>query len=163
MRREIVLQMADGEEKSIPFVANGATSLRFRMVFGKELMDSISNIINKVGIEKLAVMMKGAEAAQAAGDGEIEISDMSPDMIGAAIAIVGSGEMNTVSQLAYIMNSSAEGKGMKSLDVDGYMDWLEQFETMEFIVHSMDIIMLYMNNRATTSKPKKKEDQLIEK
>lgn len=58
MRREIVLQMADGEEKSIPFVANGATSLRFRMVFGKELMDSISNIINKVGIEKLAVMMK---------------------------------------------------------------------------------------------------------
>ena len=52
---------------------------------------------------------------------------------------------------------------MKSLDVDGYLDWLEQFETMEIIVHAMDIIMLYMNNRATTSKPKKKEDQLIEK
>ena len=66
MRRDIVLQMADGEEKSIPFVANGATSLRFRMVFGKELMDSISNIINKVGIDKLAGMMKSAEAAQAA-------------------------------------------------------------------------------------------------
>jgi hypothetical protein len=155
--------MADVEEKSVPFVANGATSLRFRMVFGKELMDSISNIINKVGIDKLAGMMKAAESAQAAGDGEIALSDMNPEMIGAAIAIVGSGEMNTVSQLAYIMNSSAEGKDMKTLDIDGYLDWLEQFETMEFIVHAMDIIMLYMNNRATTSKPKKKEDQLIGK
>lgn len=77
-------------------------------------------------------------------------------MIGAAIAIVGSGEMNTVSQLAYIMNSSAEGKDMKTLGIDGYLDWLEQFETMEFIVHAMDIIMLYMNNRATTSTPKKR-------
>lgn len=163
MRREIVLQMADGEEKSVPFIANGATSLRFRMVFGKELMNSISSIINKVGIEKLAGMMKSAEAAQDAGADEIALSDMSPDMIGAAIAIVGSGEMNTVSQLAYIMNSSAEGKDMKTLDIDGYLDWLEQFETMEFIVHAMDIIMLYMNNRATTSKPKKKEDLLIEK
>jgi hypothetical protein len=61
------------------------------------------------------------------------------------------------------MNSSAEGKDMKTLGIDGYLDWLEQFETMEFIAHGMDIIMLYMNNRATTSKPKKKEDQLIEK
>ena len=162
MRREIMLQMADGQEKSVPFVANGATSLRFRMVFGKELMDSISNIINKVGLEKLTGMMQSAEAARAAGDTEIALSDMSPEMIGAAIAIVGSGEMNTVSQLAYIMNSSAEGKDMKTLDIDGYLDWLEQFETMEFLTHAMDIIMLYMNNRATTSKPKKKEDQLIE-
>lgn len=163
MHRDIVLQMADGTEKSIPFVANGATALRYRMVFGKELMDSISAIMNKIGIERIVGLMQSAEAAQAEGKDELELADMSPEMIQSAIAIVSTGEMNTVSQLAYIMNASAEKKDMRSLNVDGYLDWLEEFETMEFLTHAMDIIMLYMNNRATSSIPKKKEDRLIEK
>ena len=161
MHRDIVLQMADGTEKSVPFVANGATALRYRMVFGKELMESISNIVNHIGIDKLAEMMQGAQAAQAEGKDEISLTDMSPEMIKSAIAIVSSGEMNTISQLAYIMNASAEKRDMNALDVEAYLDWLEQFETMEFLTHGMDIVMLYMNNRATTSVPKKKEDRLI--
>lgn len=161
MHTEINLQMADGTEKNVPFVANGATALRYRMVFGKELMDSISTIVNKLGIEKIASLMQSAQAAQAEGKEELELGDMSPEMIRSAIAIVSTGEMNTVSQLAYIMNAAAEKKDMSSLDVNGYLDWLEQFETMEFLTHAMGIIMLYMNNRATTSIPKKKEDRLI--
>lgn len=162
MHRDITLQMADGTEKSMPFVANGATALRFRMVFNKELVDSISNIMKHIGIEKISALMQSAAAAQAEGKDELSIADMSPDMIASAIAIVGSGEMNTVSELAYIMNAAAEKKDMSSLDANGYLDWLEQFETMEFLTHAMDFIMLYMNNRATTSIPKKKEDRLID-
>ena len=47
--------------------------------------------------------------------------------------------------------------------MESYLDWLEQFETMEFLAHAMDFIMLYMNNRATSSVAKKKEDRLIDR
>jgi hypothetical protein len=163
MHRDIVLQMADGSEQSFSFVANGATSLRFRMVFGRELLASITNIINAIGIENISSLMATATNLQEKGETEIGLDDLSPDQMKAMISIVGSGEISTVSQLAYIMNASAERKDMRSLDVENYLDWLEQFETMEFLTHAMDFIMLYMNNRITSSTQKKKEDRLIER
>ena len=162
MHKDIVLQMADGTEQAIPFVANGATAIRYRMIFGKELVQSISNLLNTIGIENINGLMQTATKLQEGGETEMGLESMTPDQIGALIAVIGSGEMNTVSQLAYIMNAAAERKDMRNLDIDSYLDWLEQFETMEFLTKAMDFIMLYMHNRVTSSIPKKKEDRLID-
>lgn len=156
MYREINLRMADGTEKLLPFVANGATSLRFRMIFGKELMESIVSIFENVGSEKIAGLLS---LIQEEGNGEetqVALEDLSPDMLKLMVSIAGSGELETIYKLAYIMNRAAEGALMRALDVEGYLDWLEQFEAMELLSHAMDFIGLYMGNKTTTSTQKKK-------
>ena len=156
MHAVITMQMADGTESDVHFTANGATALRFRQVFGRELIESIKNIIDRLGAKNVATLMQG-------GVDDMSLESLTPEQLNAVIAVVTSGETNTISQLAYIMNASAEKKDMRALDMESWLDWMEQFETMEFYTHAMDFIMLYMNNRMTTSIPKKKEDRLNEK
>lgn len=163
MYREINLIMADGSEKTIPFLANGGTAVRFRNVFHKELLASITSIVNAAGPDKLAALMKVSQDAEAQGKTDIALEDLDPETLQAVLSIAGSGEIDAISKLAYIMNKAAEGADMKTLDVEGYLDWLEQFETMEFLTHAMDILGLYMSNRMTTSNPKKEPAQLTEK
>lgn len=163
MQREITMTMADGSEKTFAFNANGGTAIRFRMVFKKELLDSITSIVKAAGTDKLSMLLKAAANAEATGIDEISLEEIDPELLQVFFAIAGSGELNTISQLAYIMNKSAEGADMRALDVEGYLDWLEQFETMEFLTHAMDFLMLYMNNKTTTSKQKKSLDQLTGK
>ena len=155
--------MADGSEKTIPFLANGGTAVRFRNVFHKELLASITSIVNAAGPDKLAALMKVSQDAEAQGKTDIALEDLDPETLQAVLSIAGSGEIDAISKLAYIMNKAAEGADMKTLDVEGYLDWLEQFETMEFLTHAMDILGLYMSNRMTTSNPKKEPAQLTEK
>ena len=158
MFREITLTMADGSEKALPFLANGGTAVRFRMIFKKELLESITGIVKAVGPEQLSALMKTTQAAHDEGVDEISLEDIDPETLTAILLIAGSGEMDTISKLAFIMNRAAEGADMKALDVENYLDWLEQFETMEFLTHAMDFISLYMSNKATTSTMKKKVD-----
>lgn len=158
MFREITLTMADGSEKALPFLANGGTAVRFRMIFKKELLESITGIVKAVGPEQLSALMKTTQAAHDEGVDEISLEDIDPETLTAILSIAGSGEMDTISKLAFIMNRAAEGADMKALDVENYLDWLEQFETMEFLTHAMDFISLYMSNKATTSTMKKKVD-----
>lgn len=158
MYREITLTMADGSEKALPFLANGGTAVRFRMIFKKELLESITGIVKAVGPEQLSALMKTTQAAHDEGVDEISLEDIDPETLTAILSIAGSGEMDTISKLAFIMNRAAEGADMKALDVENYLDWLEQFETMEFLTHAMDFISLYMSNKATTSTMKKKVD-----
>jgi hypothetical protein len=157
------MTMADGSEKTLAFNANGGTAIRFRMVFKKELLDSITSIAKAAGTDKLSMLLKAAANAEATGIDEISLEEIDPELLQVFFAIAGSGELSTISQLAYIMNKSAEGADMRALDVEGYLDWLEQFETMEFLTHAMDFLMLYMNNKTTTSKQKKSLDQLTGK
>lgn len=162
MFREITLQMADGTEKPVGFLANGGTAVRFRMIFNKELLASITDIVNATGADKLASLIKLSQEAAAAGEDEIVLDQLDPETLQIFLSIAGSGELDTISKLAFIMNKAAEGADMKMLDVEGYLDWLEQFETMEFLTHAMDILGLYMSNRMTASTPKKEVAQLIE-
>ena len=162
MRKEITLQLADGTEKAIPFLANGGTAVRFRNVFQKELLASISGIANTVGSEGLSALIKMAEDSDGQGDMDIALDDLDGDTLQIFLRIAGSGELDTVSKLAYIMNRAAEGADMRTLDVEGYLDWLEQFETLEFLTHALDIIGIYMSNRVTTASPKKDTAQLTE-
>lgn len=163
MYKEITLQMANGDEKAIPFVANGGTAVRFRMIFKKELLGAITDILNATGSNGLAALIKLSKEREAAGVDEVGLEELDPETLQAIIAIAGSGELDSISKLAFIMNKAAEGADMKTLDVEGYLDWLEQFETMEFLTHAMDILELYMSNKTTTSTPKKEAAQLIEK
>lgn len=152
MFREFDMQMADGSTRRVPFVANGATSLRYRMVFGKELGAAISNVLT---------------ALQNSGninvDPTADMDDVDIEQLKGMIAVVDSGAMEAVYELGYIMNAAAEHRDMRNLDINGYFDWLEQFETLELMMHSTDIIGLYLNNKTTTSTAKKNGDQLIDR
>lgn len=148
MHKDIMMQMSDGTERSVSFVANGATSLRYRMIFGRELGDDIARILTA---------LQASEGVEVNADSD----EVDVDQLKKMISLIDSGEMQAAYQLAYIMNATAEGKNMRTLDDDSYFDWLEQFEPMELLMHSTDVIGLYLNNRATSSTPKKKEDRLI--
>lgn len=163
MFRQIKLQLADGTEKEFPFLACGTTSVRFRMIFKKELLGSITGIINSIGTDQLTELMKIEQKAAEEGKEELTLDDIDPDTLQILLSIVGSGELDTISEMAFIMNKQAEKADMAELDLGNYLDWLEQFESMEFLTHAMDFIGLYMSNRTATSKPKKEVAQLIEK
>lgn len=59
------------------------------------------------------------------------------------------------SKMAYIMNSSAERKDMNKLNLDGYYEWLEQFEGDTLWQAQNEISGVYLVNQNTKSKPKK--------
>lgn len=162
MFRQIKLQLADGTEKEFPFLACGTTSLRFRMIFQKELLGSITGIINSIGTDQLTELLKIEQKAAEEGKKELTLDDIDPDTLQVLLSIAGSGELDTISKMAFIMNRQAEQANMAELNLESYLDWLEQFESMEFLTHAMDFIGLYMSNRTTTSMQKKEAAQPIE-
>ena len=44
MRKEIEMTMEDGSKKLLPFEANGATAIRYRMVFHEDLMLTMNSL-----------------------------------------------------------------------------------------------------------------------
>ena len=113
MHRDIVLQMADGTEKAVSFVANGATALRFRLVFGRELIASITNIFNAIGTENVSGLMKTMNSLQAEGKEEMGLEDLSPEQLGALFAIVGSGGLVALTVIVLIVDSIRHAIGKK--------------------------------------------------
>lgn len=163
MFRKVTLATADGRIKEFNFLANATTAIRFRQVFQKELLGSITAIVSSAGSDQLAKLLVSAQAAEAAGKTEIDLNEMDPELVGVLIKIAGSGELETISQMAYIMHEQAAKADMSQLSLSNYIDWLEQFDTMEFLTHAMDFISLYMSQRNATSTPKKDTAQPIEK
>lgn len=161
MIRTITLQLADGTTRPIQFKACGTTAIRYRQVFGKELLGCLTGIINSAGPDGLARLLAASQAATAAGEDTIDVNTLDPETLQVVLNIGGSGQLDTISKLAYIMARSAEGAAMGSLSVEDYLDWLDQFESMEFLTRAMDFISLYMGNRETTSSAKKNTAQPI--
>ena len=58
-------------------------------------------------------------------------------------------------KLAFIMNAQAEGKDMKTLNFDSFLEWVDQFPGMEILTHAPEIIELYLGTKVTKSVPKK--------
>ena len=58
-------------------------------------------------------------------------------------------------KLAYVMNAQAEGKNMKTLNHDSFIEWLDQLESSEILAHMEEIVGLYLGSRLTHSIPKK--------
>lgn len=155
MYKKVNLELATGEKKDFGFLACGTTGLRYKMTFGQELLGAITSIIDGLGSEGLKRIIDASHEADLNGQDAVELESLDPETLQAYIGIAGSGNLDVISRMAYIMNQQAEGADMKKLSVDGYLDWLEQFESMEFLSHALDFISIYMNNRGSSSTLKK--------
>lgn len=106
-------------DKTIPMLANGATPLRYKLLFRKDIIAEF----------------------QLAENDYSKVTDSVPE-------------------LAFIMAKQAEASQSKEdlnlLNFDKYMTWMEQFEPMDLVFASDDIIDLYMGNNQTSSESKKK-------
>ena len=104
-------------EKEVPMLANAATPIRYRQVFGKNL---------------LKYFMEGTAY----------------DEIAAAIG-----------ELAYIMARAGENADMNKLNIDDYIEWLEDFEAAAWIDPDVvnEIMGLYYGNMDGLSRAKKNQ------
>jgi hypothetical protein len=65
--------------------------------------------------------------------------------------------IDTISKLAFIMASAADPSvDMSALNMEKYMNWLEQFEPFDLTNASDQIVDVYMGNMGTKSEDKKK-------
>lgn len=111
-------------EKSIPMLANGATPIRYRMVFGRDIISEFENVQTD------------------------------------------SGKATTsISELAFIMAKQAEAqnehKPMTTLNQESFIEWLEQFEPLDVVLATDEIVDLYLGNEKTLSEAKKKAGDAV--
>lgn len=65
MYKEIKLETPTGEERTVPMLANAATPIRYKMIFGKDLLKSAINSDGDIDTEiisKLAYLMSKQSA-----------------------------------------------------------------------------------------------------
>lgn len=67
-------------------------------------------------------------------------------------------EVETIQELAYVMAMQG-AKRAAEISLADYMNWLDEFEAMDILNASADIIGLYIGQTGTSSKAKKKVDQ----
>ncbi len=60
-------------------------------------------------------------------------------------------------KLAFIMNSQAEGRDMKALNYDSFLEWLDKIESSEIFSHMEELIGLYIGTKLTSSMAKKNQ------
>ena len=58
-------------------------------------------------------------------------------------------------RLAYVMAQSAQGNAL-SISEEGFLDWLEQYETLDLVNILPEVVGIYSASKASTSKAKKK-------
>lgn len=108
-------------EKSIPMKATAATALRYRHVFGQDLMTEFQNVEDNTGLG-----------------------------------------MATIQQLAFIMVCAADPeKDMGKLNMEAYIDWLDNFEPLDFAEAANDVVDLYVGNTKSLSEVKKKAGDAV--
>lgn len=116
MYREITI----GKE-SIPMKATAATALRYRHVFGQDLLTEMQKVGEDGGLG-----------------------------------------MSALQQLAFIMACAANTNvDMRKLNMDEYIDWLDNFEPLDFAEAAEDIIDLYIANTKGLSEVKKKAGDAV--
>lgn len=58
-------------------------------------------------------------------------------------------------RLAYVMAQSAQGNAL-NISEEGFLDWLEQYETLDLVNILPEVVGIYSASKASTSKAKKK-------
>jgi hypothetical protein len=147
MKTDIKMALEDGKEKSFSFKATGTTAVRFKTIFGDEIMAEITALWNSVGTDDL-------NTAAAITEGK-KVDDETGTVLRIMENIATSGHMDAVGKLAYVMNRQAEGVQMSDMGMDDYLDWLDQFQPIELLKNAVTFIQLYLGNRETTSSLKK--------
>lgn len=104
--------------REIKLAANAATPLRYKQLFGQDL---------------LRVFQQSTKTEE---DGML-LAD-------------------TVAQLAFIMNSQAEGRNLNMVSMDDFYGWLEGFESMDFVMSGQEIIDAYLASTQGSVDTKKK-------
>lgn len=61
-----------------------------------------------------------------------------------------------IPELAFIMAKQAEKAEMNKLTFDMYIEWLEQFDALDMVMHGTEIADVYIGNTIPAEKPKKK-------
>lgn len=130
MYAEISLVGTNGNNLSIPMEANATTAVRYKMLFGEELMKSLTKC------------MSGIMGANNEKDDEVMFE------------LMGSEDFSCISKMGYIMHEQAE-KTVAKATVEKYIEWLEQFDALAFLMGANEIISLYLGNKLGTSTPKK--------
>ena len=104
-------------EKEVPMLANAATPIRYRQVFGKNLLQYF---MGKTSQEDMAAM---------------------------------------TGELAYILARAGEGADMNKLNIDDYIEWLEDFEAAAWIDPDVvnEIMGIYYGNMDGLSSAKKNQ------
>lgn len=136
MYKEIEITTNDGGVISLPLKSTASTIFRFKQFTGKELIDSIANIMTTISDQDLGM----------AGNSLTQLTE-------------------EVSRLAFIMNKQATAKNsgdLSNLNEYEYIDWLDQFDPMAFIEKISDILEVYMQGARGTSVAKKNPAQLNE-
>lgn len=154
MRADIILRTADGGESSFPFLANATTAIRYKLLFGAELMDDLTSMISGMDTVTFAKVMEMAKSEE-----EISLDNADPETLKALLSVAGSGGLASAQKLAFVMNRQAEKADMNSLTMDSYLEWMEQFDSMAFLEKAMDFMGLYLGNKQGTSEPKKNDVQ----
>lgn len=154
MREDIILKTAEGGAKTLPFLANATTSIRYRNLFGTELMEDLTSMLSGMDGMMLAKVMETAKSGE-----EINLESTDPETLKALLSIAGNGGLASAQKLAYVMNMQAEKTDMNSLTMDSYLEWLEQFDSTAFLENAMDFMGLYIGNKQGTSIPKKNTGQ----
>ena len=78
-----------------------------------------------------------------------ELSEINPEKIDAEV-------IEKIQQLGFIMAKTAEGVNMTQLTDDDYMDWLDQFDSLEMMQAAKDIVDVYIGGKASESELKKR-------
>jgi hypothetical protein len=111
MYGEIKLMSSQGDERTIAMLATASTPIRFKQLFGTDLLTGI---------------MK---------DGDFDL--------------------DVISKLAYLMANQAAHADLKTLDMNKYIDWLDDFDSMAFMDNVQDILSVYFRSEERRSQAKK--------
>lgn len=163
MIKNLSLKMADGTMRTMSFKASGTTSVRYKLLFNKELMDSLTDVIKTISPEHFAAIAKAEAKAKAEGRDTVGAEDITPEMIPALMQMTAGSDLDAIPKLAFVMNKQAEGANMAALDFEQYLDWLDEFEPMELQMHTGDFMELYIGNKNTSVEPKKEAAQLTDR
>ena len=129
MLKTITMLNEKGEETKVPFMATARTPRRYKQVFGRDLF------------RDCLVLSEGAE--NAATEGAENADEL----------------LDFVERLAFIMATQASGADFKGIcaDVDAAMgDWLDTLDSAALAAGAEEIIGVYLDNKRTGSKAKKK-------
>lgn len=64
----------------------------------------------------------------------------------------------TISQLAFIMTKQAEKADMNSVSIEEFYAWLEDYEPLDFVLASEQIIKVYLSSTRPSVEAKKKQN-----
>ena len=131
--QEIEMTLESGEVEILPLKATASTVLRFRQFTGKELVNVLTSVIESLTSKDVGMFDSG-------------LTDL----------------LESVSQIAYVMNKQATAKTVQdiaSMNKDDYLVWLDKYPPMEFLDKAGEIIDVYMNNTKTSSDAKKNPGQ----